>query len=434
MKASQFRTPMEVRRIVEEAVTQNPMAKELLRLMYEPNHKFHIKVSHEEYNLTADNVSTADDLTDNELLILLYRLSDREWGRNQASDEVWKFINTRSNILVLFLRKTLDNGFGMGGARDLGIIQTHQPQKGVAVKDIATLPYPCHAERKYNGSRLTVFCYDDGSVVCKLLKGNIIKIDWLEDWFRRHGVAGRAYDGELVYGDGITEADRVALAGQITSATSTKSNLPRVELMPNPVPLSFVVYDTTSVPEFETATSPVNTFSMRRNELLVWYQALGGAGMVSLSEAWTVENVEQMTYLLKMIKEQNGEGVMVKPMNGTYDFKKNKQWLKVKLYNEADMQIVGYKPHKKYASWIGSYQLRGVVDGKTVECWCGSGLNDIDRQANPATMQGAIVQVVYLDLLQNQDGWSMANPRFYKARPEDSLSGYVRTDTDAVNN
>jgi len=162
-------TPTSAKEIVRDYVEKDEGVKQLLGLMYDPLIKYHYKLPYEDYDFDVDDCNDTDSKA---LLDVLQQLAlyGKTMSKKKKTELVWSYLENKSDILALFLRRTLDIGFGLGSAKELGIVSAFNPQKGVLLKDVERLKYPCIADFKYNGSRLVTIIGLDGSVEFRLLR------------------------------------------------------------------------------------------------------------------------------------------------------------------------------------------------------------------------------------------------------------------------
>jgi hypothetical protein len=88
----------------------------------------------------------------------------------------------------------------------------------------------------------------------------------------------------------------------------------------------------------------------------------------------TGKNLEIVEYgeideMLDKAKSDNGEGIVIKDMNGVYESKRSKNWIKHKLFHETTLTITGYTENnagiratdnKENAVQISGYQSNEV--------------------------------------------------------------------------
>lgn len=426
IKEAEGRTPKQVKRLIQYAIADNALLEELLMYVYSPNIKYYYKLEEEQFQYYKSNLYVDPNCTTIDLLEILENLRHRRYESNSQRDTAIEDFLATNNLLAFFLYKNLDIGFGVSSAKSLGILPAHNPQKGVLVADYHTdVSYPMVADVKYNGIRLTAYCeYQD--VEFKLLKGNPIDIPELKEAIKQLvGVNTFALDGELIYGYGITEADRLKVASRVNEANNSKAK----GTFSMQGGYKFMVYDIIPATNFHKAI-PTGVPYFKRRLLLT--EIIGkGSEYIGLAQQFQVQDGFEVDHLLKQIKDLNGEGLMLKHPTSTYDFKKNRQWIKCKLIREADMMIVGYTPHTKNPSWIGSLECEAIIGGKKVSVNVGSGLNDNDRDLNlfPTYMNKTVV-VSYLDEVYNQGSgtYSVSSSRFVKPSASTPLQSMLRED------
>ena len=436
-------TPTQVKAIVAKAVQSDAGVKQLMRLMYDPLIKYNIRIDPLLYQFVPEDIieRSGDVNTLLGILIELHTKGKNMSAKDKKSMVEWYIANQTPHI-AYFLRKTLDCGFAIKGAKSLGIIPQHSPQKGVLLKDMSKLKYPCIADFKYNGSRLTIVVDANGAVECRLLQGQVISIPTLEQQIHSLDLRDITLDGELikartdegsVFADvqgGITEADRIWVSGKITSATSTKSALSMAGMR-------YVVYDYLPMGEaMDKAVRIMTGYLDRRayiNELFT--NSLVNSSVMVKGVAWQVSSVEDLEYLAKTVKAMGGEGLMVKGLHSTYDHKKNNQWYKIKNIQECDLEIIDYKLHSRNSNWIGSLLCEGTIEGEQVRVWVGGGLNESDRPITKfPEYKNGIVMVVYMDIVRSKGKVaSLSNPRIVKDKVERPLIDVLRFDSNSIN-
>lgn len=148
------------------------------------------------------------------------------------------------------------------------------------------------------------------------------------------------------------------------------------------------------------------------------------------------------------------EGIVLKDINSSYDFKRNSSWIKFKKVNTADLVIMGsVEPKKEYTGKFTTEELRtrgweywddtepvsktwakgwvaGLVcgaykDGKLVKVCIVKGFSDeIQEKIKNNTLGTNVVEVAYQDVI-NPKTKSLRHPRVhcfrYDKKPEDCL-------------
>lgn len=85
------------------------------------------------------------------------------------------------------------------------------------------------------------------------------------------------------------------------------------------------------------------------------------------------------------------EGMMIKPVDGLYTFKRSKAWLKMKPFIDVTLTITGAEigePGKEYADSLGALICEGVDKGKSIKVFCGGGFTDKMRAQLWANITG----------------------------------------------
>ena len=73
-----------------------------------------------------------------------------------------------------------------------------------------------------------------------------------------------------------------------------------------------------------------------------------------------------------------GEGLIVKEMEGEYEYGRSRKWLKVKEFFTLDLRIVGaYEGEGKYQGMLGGVKM--ASDCGTIKTDCGTGFDDGQR-------------------------------------------------------
>lgn len=191
----------------------------------------------------------------------------------------------------------------------------------------------------------------------------------------------------------ITGKDRKSVSGTINKflkGTATKED--EQDLVAN-------VFDVNYAADFEKQVCNMRLYA-RRMILDVLFEDF---------ESDIVRRVDSVTCVLgddvqevvrnyyKEIVDAGGEGVIVKDLDGFYEFKRSKNWLKAKEWLTMDLRIVGFtEGYGKRENTIGG--LICETDDKRISVNVGSGLSDEDLEYianNKEQVLGKIVEVKY---------------------------------------
>ena len=150
-------------------------------------------------------------------------------------------------------------------------------------------------------------------------------------------------------------------------------------------------------------------------------------------------NINQVEYVKMNLSEPDGqkqfadynklcidrgfEGIMVKPIKGTYECKRSTLWLKVKPFIEVSLTVVDTEEGTgRNVGKLGALIVEGKDMDKFIKTNVGSGLSDADRESfwnAKDKLIGQIVEVRADAITQNQDTsneWSLRFPRFLRFR------------------
>ncbi|HRT02829.1 MAG TPA: hypothetical protein P5513_02695, partial [Candidatus Diapherotrites archaeon] len=98
--------------------------------------------------------------------------------------------------------------------------------------------------------------------------------------------------------------------------------------------------------------------------------------------------------------------------------KRSKDWIKIKSWNEIDLQIIGYeygKPGTKYENMLGSL----VCSNGIINCKVGSGFTDEQRKNIKEDVVGKIATIKYNQLIKDSNGnYSLFLPVFSEIRDD----------------
>ena len=142
--------------------------------------------------------------------------------------------------------------------------------------------------------------------------------------------------------------------------------------------------------------------------------------MMNLSEE---DGQKQFADYNKLCIDKGFEGIMVKPIAGSYECKRSSLWLKVKPFIEVSLKVVDTEEGTgRNVGKLGALIVEGTDMDKFIKTNVGSGLTDADRETfwkAKAKLIGQIVEVRADAITQNQDTtseWSLRFPRFLRFR------------------
>ena len=274
------------------------------------------------------------------------------------------------------------------------MIQGYKPMLATQIDDLTKLSYPLYVSKKLDGIRATVF---NGVAYSRSLK--LIPNLSIQKWAKENAQYLEGLDGEFIKGSPTSET-------VFRDTTSFVMSIDKVE------EFQFFAFDRVHV----TSTA------QERQEALEALPVI--PRVVVLEQTIARSEVELEAYRTKAV-EENYEGAMVKKMNGKYKFGRSSikegLLLKMKLFNDIDLRVIGFEPLYKNMNEatfneLGRSQRSSVKDnlvpqellgaltlmqpnGMTVSC--GSGFNQQERiywWENRDSLIGKLVTVKYFSI------------------------------------
>jgi DNA ligase-1 len=174
-------------------------------------------------------------------------------------------------------------------------------------------------------------------------------------------------------------------------------------------------FDLLTLREFESGCTrtAVQRFAYLKN----LFKTAGDKNGVKLIDCWAGKDTAHVWSLYHRVRNEGGEGVIVKPTKGLYVNKRSYDWQKIKDLQTVDVPITGFKKGDfgtKYEHCLGAL----TVDFNGVEVSVGSGLTDSLRSSlwgNQADNIGRLIEVEYHEV--TPDG-SLRHPRFVRFRDD----------------
>jgi DNA ligase-1 len=118
---------------------------------------------------------------------------------------------------------------------------------------------------------------------------------------------------------------------------------------------------------------------------------------------------EDILELLEDVTRENEEGLVLKTLDGPYEYKRSNHWCKIKKFYSEDIQVIGLELGKgKYADVLGKL----ICDRDGVEVKVGSGFSDDERKEfleNPPEK----IEVQYQEITKDK---SLRFPVFVRIR------------------
>ena len=181
------------------------------------------------------------------------------------------------------------------------------------------------------------------------------------------------------------------------------------------------LFDCLTLKEFKAGGS--KTPIIERKKMLEGFKLGDNMQRVEYVECDLTEDRDRFLDYNKLCVDKGYEGIMVKPITGTYECKRSTLWLKVKPFIEVSLTVVDTEEGTgRNAGKLGALIVEGTDMGKFIRTNVGSGLTDKDRESYWADKDRLIGQVVEIRadaITQNQDAvneYSLRFPRFLRFR------------------
>lgn len=372
-----------------------------------------------------------------EFLQLLISLNSRELTGNAAKDAVYETLEgcskTEQKWFVRILKKDLKIGVALLGINKAmgNFIPEYTVQLAHAIEDIsltdpkalAMLPEEFVIEPKLDGMRLVAEKVS-GILTLRTRNGKVVEgYDKLAEELLKVMPDNYVLDGELmstefmkkveentqnkVDTEEVYQPDRECFQDLMTDAFRKGTSKEGI----------YNVFDIIPYNEWNSknTTQPL----LQRKELLYTlgtdFENIRIVRSTRVFHKSKPEDIERLTELFKAFLQLGYEGAMVKNANATYNFSRNNNLLKMKLFKSADLEVLKVcegDADGKYRGTLGAV----VVDYKGYEVNVGSGFDDKTRDyywEHPEEIIGKTIEVSYQSESKNkQGGLSLSFPTF----------------------
>lgn len=379
------------------------LSKEHLKVFYYAYNPYYM-YGITNFNVDLDNIGTITE----EGFELLNKLINRELTGNLARQRVLQYAEVWGDLIKLICMKDLK--CGVSATTINKVYPRCIPQFKVQLAKevpLSKIDFPCYAQLKYDGVRLIAIKYTTG-VKFYTRNGKLVNLPYLASVLENFDGPLCVLDGEITLGFGKQD-ERTKVSGLINSAIHG-GTIDESKLVYN-------IFDIMDTDDWHAGKCNVPFFE--RNEAMITYLSMLGHLQFQPVVSHFMSTIEQVQYLYKSFIKENFEGLILKPSNHLYTFKRSKDWVKVKETKTADLvcNVVEYGTGKYYNA-IGSLNCSGTVEGKQIQVNVGSGLTDYDRYLKHSHYLGKTIEVKYNSLIQDSitKRWSLFLPRFVQVR------------------
>lgn len=127
---------------------------------------------------------------------------------------------------------------------------------------------------------------------------------------------------------------------------------------------------------------------------------------------------EEIMAIYQNARDNNLEGLIVKPLDGKYEKKRSFNWMKIKDQQTVDLQIVGFEPGTgKFSDTLGAI----IVDYNGTAVNVGSGLSDNMREEIWNSQALYLDQLIEVEFHEETADGSLRHPRFVRIRDDKPL-------------
>ena len=337
---------------------------------------------------------------------------------------VGRFINNletedEKELVTKILLKNLDVGLNVKNINKgmKGLIVSHDIMKGSSWD--GTLNSEVAVSLKLDGIRCS-WLIKDGKAIAKTRQNKIIQgmnelTKAIEEVF---GEQDLFVDGELlaINEEGLSSEDLFKKTSAIVNSKGLKKDL------------TFVAFDIVSLEDYNNKSN--NTPFLERREQLECYVGLKNE-LVKLAPMYFItDSIDRIYEKLDEVVKDNCEGLMLNKINGFYEFKRTKQLLKVKKFNEGDVLVTDIlEGEGRLEGTLGKVEVQFKYKGDIYTNNIGSGFSDEEREyywEHKDELIGKVVTIKYFEITKNEQGGFGFRFPTWKGRE------YIRTDKKGI--
>lgn len=166
-------------------------------------------------------------------------------------------------------------------------------------------------------------------------------------------------------------------------------------------------------------------YKVRRNELERLFNEIDFRYFELLPKLYVGDDTSKIKEILEEAIADGEEGIMINIWDALYEFKRTNNLLKCKVFNTADLRVVGLEQGTgKYTGMLGAF----ICEYKGGHVRVGSGLTDAQRAEvfkEPLKYIDTIIEISYFEETQDSTGKpSLRFPTFKDFRPDKTEPNY----------
>lgn len=297
-------------------------------------------------------------------------------------------------------------------------------------KNMERINYPAQVEEKCDGTHIDVIV-KDGQVFYKSRKGRPIELFGLLDEHFSNVENDVVFigEGQVIDDDGNYLPRKIgngiinkAIKGTITKEEASKVCLTLWDIVP---------YD-------QFINGKCNFPQKIRFQSLLALFPNSMSSMIEIVRHRIIFDKKEAMGFYNDIREEGGEGAIVKNFNGVFKNNTSPDQVKIKSEYEAEFEIIDWKFGKagtKYENNLGAIKI--CSSDKKVVCWVGSGFSDTDRETlSGYELIGSLCTVRFESLIKSKskDTYSLYLPRFVELREDRNNANSLHYILELTNN
>ncbi len=299
-------------------------------------------------------------------------------------------------LVTMILLKDLKMGCNIKNInKAMNLIVTHEIMKGSSWD--GTLNGEVAVSLKLDGLRCS-FIIENGKAIAKTRQNKIIQgmedlTKAIEEMF---GDKNLFVDGELlaINNENLSSEDLFKKTSSIVNSKGIKKDL------------TFVAFDITSLEDYVKKENK-ERFIDRRRKLASYL--VEENELIKIAPLYFItDDIDKIYKKLDEVVAEGLEGIMLNKVNGFYEFKRTKQLLKVKKFNDADVLVTDIlEGEGRLEGTLGKIEVQFKYKDNVYTNNIGSGFSDDERSyywEHKDELIGKVVTIKYFEITSNDNG------------------------------